>query len=118
MSLVALGVTEQEALECVAIARHHKKPPQAIPMGYLESVIISQREQRPNANADGKASAGKPWYLRPDAIARKAWELGLVNATVTDEKKIQDKDFQLQVLTAAGISAEQVRQAEVEWSQG
>jgi len=111
IALVAAGLTLDVALECLASVRLRKPAPEQIAFGYLEKVILSQLQQQPSANVEVKPSAGNPWYLDPDKIASKAWELRLVTATVTDERQKRDPEFQKRVFDAAGVTPEMIAEA-------
>lgn len=116
-ALIQQGVTIAEAVECVGIARTYKPAPEKIAMAYLEQIIISQRNQRPSGTIAEKPSAGKPWFLSADAIARRAWDLGLLTKTLTDRKEIEDPEFHAKVFKAAGITAAEVERARAEWEE-
>lgn len=106
--LISQGLTVREAAECASIARQ-KKPNDPIPWAYLVKVIQTQREQGLVCRQSASVAAD-PWWLDADKIAARAYELKLVNGTVTDRKRIDDPDFQWSVISRAGLSAAQLDQ--------
>ncbi|MGY1490736.1 helix-turn-helix domain-containing protein [Methylobacillus pratensis] len=100
--LVEQGFTIREAADCASIARQ-KKPGEAIPWAYLVKVIQTQRDQGLVCRQPSHSNS-PPWWLDPDKIAAKAYELRLVNGTITDRRRTESTEFQQQVLRAAGAS--------------
>lgn len=108
---VDAGLTQREAIEAVNLARSHKPFPELIPFRYLARVLETQRQRtKPSIPPLSAGRVGDPWYLNADQIAAKAYELRLVNGTVTDRRKIESEDFQREVLEESGLTID-------EWAQ-
>lgn len=103
--LLHQGLTVREAADCASIARQ-KKPGESIPWAYLAKVIQTQREQGLACRSSASGGAGEAWWLDAERIAAKAYELRIVNVTLTDRRQMEDQDFQYQVLERAGVAEE------------
>ena len=103
--------------QCVELARLQKPSPQVIPAKYLDAIIREELSKAAGTKATGAYQApARPWYLTPEGIARRAFEIGMISATLTDQARINDLAFQKRVLDREGITPEQVAAARQQWA--
>lgn len=104
---VERGVTVQLLREAIDLARESKPKPELIPILYLVPIV----ERLGKAPTTGPALNGKPWFIAGwSQIVAKGAELGIVQ-----ERDEGDAAFRLRVLTAAGVTEDQVRKASADY---
>lgn len=105
---LALGLTEASARDAVTTVRDRKPGTQPISAGYLSPIVLEilNPEKRPLAELKVK-----PWFIASwSAIVEKGKALGIEQAAGE-----QAPAFRARIYAAAGITDEQLRQAEAEF---
>jgi len=114
-ALAKAGVSKSELIEAsgIALANHAKHPSYAVTVA--ERLVESRLAQAASPRSAGGVAvlplrrSGQPWFMSWSGIVAKGEELGLVRGN--DE---HPPAYKLRVLQSAGVSADLLRQAEVD----